>query len=99
MGTAVAMTSRKAVRAGGPDGVTVTLLALAAFLAILAMLASQLRAAPARTSRRVVVVRRVYQTRVLETDVGGSGGGSSVTQSVSSRATPSVAAVSTTRSS
>lgn len=96
---AVATTSRRALRAGGPDGVTVTMLTLAAFLVILAVLASEMRAAPARASRRVLVVRRVYETRVVERVVGGSGSGSSVTQSVSSSAGASVSATPATRAS
>jgi hypothetical protein len=96
---AVATTSRKPARAAGPDGVTVTMLTVAAFLAILAFLASQMRASPARPARRVVVVRRVYETRVVETIVGGSGGGSSVTQSASASPVTALPTAPTTRSS
>jgi hypothetical protein len=79
---AVTTTSRR--RPTGPDRVTVMLLSLTVFLVILAVLAWQVRSAPARPGRRMVVVRRVYETRVVETVVGAPGGGSSVTQSVSS---------------
>jgi hypothetical protein len=96
---AVAMTDRKTSRRRGPDGVTVMMLTLAAFFAVLAILASQVRGVPARHPGRVVVVRRVYQTRVLETIVGGSRGGSSVTQSVSSSAGASPSVLPTTRAS
>lgn len=80
----VATTNRPAARAGVLDGVTVAMLTVAAFLAILALLAWQLRSAPARPARRMVVVRRVYETRVVETVVGGARSASSVTQSVPS---------------
>ena len=99
MATAAATTSGKRPHGAGPDGVTVTLLTVAGFLAILALLASQMRAPPARPARRVVVVRRVYETRVVETVVGGAGGGSSVTQSVSGTPATALAPVPTTRSS
>jgi len=98
MATAAATTSGKRPHGAGPDGVTVTLLTVAAFLATLALLASQMRASPARPAHRVVVVRRVYETRVVETVVGGAGG-SSVTQSVSGTPATALAPVPTTRSS
>lgn len=60
------------------------MLSLAAFLVLLALLASQLGSgASAAPTRRLVVVRRVYRTTVVETIRGGSGG-NSVSQSVSS---------------
>jgi hypothetical protein len=60
------------------------MLSLAAFLVIFAGLAWQMRSVAAAPRRRVVLVRRVYETHVVETLVGRAGGGSSVTQSVSS---------------
>ena len=79
-----ATTSRKRPRPNGADGITVVMLSVAAFLAILAMLAWQMRSAPDRATRRVVLVRRVYETRVIATVAGRTGRGSSVTHSVSS---------------
>lgn len=63
----------------------VALLTLSAFLVVLALLAGHLRAsATAAPARRVVVIRKVYRTTVVEKLVGGSGpNGTSVTQSVS----------------
>ena len=61
------------------------LMTLAGFLLVLALLASQLRPTAPAPRRPVVVLRRVYETRVIETIPGGSGrGGTSVSQSVSS---------------
>lgn len=89
-------------RAGvaGPDRTSVILSGLAAFLAVLALLAWQLRSSPSRAAgHRVLVVRRVYQTTVVET-IRGSGSGTSVSQSVSSSGSGSVPiAAATTRSS
>ena len=83
---AVATTSpRRGPRAAaGPDRITVMLLTLTVFLVILAVLAWQMRSAPARPVHRMVVLRRVYETRVVETVVGAAGVAGSVTQSVSS---------------
>ena len=68
----------------GPDRLTVVLVSLTLFLGLLALLADQLRAAsPSHKSTPVVVVRRVYVTRVVTT-VPGVGSGTSVSQSVSS---------------
>ena len=62
------------------------LLALAAFLVTFVLLASQLRTASgARSAHRAIVVRRIYQTQVVERVVSpgtGAAGGGSVTQSV-----------------
>jgi hypothetical protein len=75
-------------RRGGPDRVAVALFSLAAFLLILALLGTQLSRAPSAkaSARRAVLLRRVYETtvveRVLPAGVGGAGR-SSVTQSVS----------------
>jgi hypothetical protein len=96
----VATTSPRRATAAGADGVTVMLLAVAAFLAILALLAWQVRSAPALPRHRVIVLRRVYETRVVETVIGAAHGGSTVTQSVSSSApSSSASAAPTTRSS
>jgi hypothetical protein len=96
----VATTSPRRAIATGADGVTLTLLTLAAFLAILALLAWQVRSAPAPPRHRVIVLRRVYETRVVETVIGAARGGSTVTQSVSSSAaSSSPSAGPTTRSS
>jgi hypothetical protein len=97
---AVATINARRARSTGPDGLTVTMLTLASFLAILALMAWQMRSAPARPLRRMIVVRRVYETRVVETVVGAARGSGSVTQSVSSRAAPtSLPAAPVTRSS
>lgn len=96
----VATTSAKprGSAAAGPDGITVAFLTLAAFLAVLAVLAWQVRSTPRRPAHRVVVLRRVYETRVVETVPGR--GASSVSQSVSSSgATSSLSSAPTTRSS
>ena len=96
----VATTSPRRATAAGADGVTVTLLTLAAFLAIFALLAWQVRSAPAQSRHRVIVLRRVYETRVVETVIGAARGGSTVTQSTSSSApASSVSAAPTTRAS
>ncbi len=84
----------------GPDRLTVAMLTVSAFLFVLALLAAQLRAAPAPARHRVVLIRRVYQTRVVETVVGqgpasAATGGSSVTQSVSSSGATAVPAPTT----
>jgi hypothetical protein len=70
--------------AGGPDRTSVILFSTAAFLAVLALLAWQLRATtPRAAAGRVVIVRRIYQTTVVET-IRGPGSGTSISQSVSS---------------
>jgi hypothetical protein len=73
---------------------------LAALLVVLALLAWQVKAAPTGKASEVIVVRRVYETRVVETIIGPSRRGSSVTQSVSSSGSASALPVpATTRSS
>lgn len=68
----------------GPDRLTVVLLTLASVLAVLALLAWQLRTSAAVRVRSAKEVRRVYQTTIVETVVGpGQRSGSSVSQSVS----------------
>lgn len=98
----VATTSprRATVTAAAADGVAVMLLTMAAFLVIVALLAWQVRSAPAQPRPRVIVLRRVYETRVVETVIGAAGERSTVTQSVSSSAPlASVSTGPTTRSS
>lgn len=90
--------------ADGPDRLTVALLSLAAFLTVLALLAGQLVAsAAAPRPHRVVLVRTVYSTKVIETIASGSGGTSvsrSVTGSTSgASAAAATAAAPTTRTS
>ncbi len=88
--------------ASGPDRLTVLLLTIAAFLAVLALLAGQLRVSSAGgPPHPVVVLRKVYETRVVETvrGKGGAAGGTSVTQSVSSSGSAAPASAPTTRSS
>ncbi len=94
-------------RAGtGPDRLTVVLVALAGFLAVLALLAWQLPASAAHTSvRPVIVLRRVYRTTIVETiarasDSNRGAGATAVTQSVSSSGSANAPAPApTTRSS
>jgi hypothetical protein len=83
--------------ASGPDRLTVMLLSLAAFLLVLALLATQLRSSTSLVApHRVVVLRRIYETRVIESGPGASAaGGTSVTQSVSNSGSAAPAAVST----
>ena len=73
---------RRPRTAAGPDRLTVAMFTVAAFLGVLALLAWQFRMTSGAPTKRVVLVRHVYQTRVITT-VPGSGG-SSVSQSVSS---------------
>ncbi len=58
--------------ATGIDRLTVTMVTVAAFLAVLAFLAWQVRATATGHAGRLIVVRRIYQTRVVETLVGPS---------------------------
>ncbi len=86
----------------GPDRVTVLLLTVAAFLGVLAFLARELEASEsAKVTRRVVVIRRVYETRVVTTVRGQSnaGTGTSVSQSSSSSGPVSAGPAVSTRSS
>jgi hypothetical protein len=82
---------RRARSRGGPDRLTVMLLVLAGFLVVLAILATRLRTAPAQASvpaPRVVVLRRIYRTTVVD-DGLATGRGATATVSVSvSGATP-----------
>ncbi len=81
----VAATTRRAARPG-PDRASVLLFSLAAFFCVLALLAQQLRETVRRTplSPRVVLVRRIYQTTIVETGTG-AGQGISGSQSTSSQ--------------
>ncbi len=81
------------------DRLTVGLLTLAAVFVVLAFLAWEMRSAPASRARPVVVMRRVYETRVVETIVGGSHASTSVSGTVSSSAPMSAAALPVTRTS
>jgi hypothetical protein len=86
-----ATTRRRGV--AGPDRLTVVLLTLASVLAVLALLAWQLRTSAAVRTSPARVVRRVYQTTIVETVAGPSQrNGSSVTQSVSSSGSSSAPA-------
>lgn len=82
----------------GPDRLTVVLFTLAGFLSVLALMAWQLGSGASVKARPVTAVRRIYETRVVETIAGGAGG-SSVTQSTSSSGSFGSAAPATTRSS
>ena len=89
-------------KTSGPDRVTVLLLTVAAFLGVLALLARELETSePAKVAHPVVVIRRVYETRVVTTVRGGSGSGTgtSVSQSSSSSGPVSAAPAASTRSS
>ncbi len=78
------LAARRPSARSGPDRLTVFLLSLSAVLVVMAVLAVQLRASSTPTSsRRVIVLRRVYRTTVVET-IAGQGSGTSVSQSVSS---------------
>lgn len=85
--------------AAGPDRLTVLLVSLAGFFATLAVLANQMRvSSPVHAARPMVVVRRVYETRVVEkvpANVRATGGVSSSVTPVST----SVPAAPVTRSS
>lgn len=86
------------------DRVTVLLGGICAFLVVLAVLATQLPAAPASHPWRVLVVRKVYRTTVVETidpAPGPAVTSTPVIQSVSSSGAAAVpaAAAPTTRTS
>lgn len=76
---------------------TTAVVAVAAFLAVLTVLALQLRSDPASVGLatqkpRIVILRRVYETTVHERVVGGGGGGTTVHSSSASVAAPSATA-------
>ena len=96
--TRPARAGRSTARRFGPDRLTVALVTVSAFLFLLAVLAARLPAAPAPARHRIVLIRRIYQTRVVETIQGPGGAGasgSSVTQSVSSSGAPAASAPTT----
>ena len=83
MATAATSTQRKAIPAR-LDRVSSALFVLAAFLVVLALLAWQLKSSAGASTRSVILLRRVYQTRVIESVQGSSRRAPAVTQSVSS---------------
>ena len=89
---------RRARPRGGPDRVTVMLLALAGFLAVFAVLAGRLSAVPAAApAPRVVVLRRIYRTTIVNDGSSRQrGGAATVSVSTSGAAAP---AAPTTRTS
>lgn len=74
--------------ASGPSVVTTVSVALAVFLVLLIVLATQLRNDPKGAGlvaqKRVVVVRRIYETVVHERVIGATGKGGATTVSSSS---------------
>ena len=82
---------------GGPDRITVALFSLTAFLLVLALLGTQLsRASSVRAVRTPVLLRRIYETTVVERVLPagvGRGGATSVSQSVSGSSSGSLAPV------
>jgi hypothetical protein len=78
-------------RRGGADRLSVALFSLAAFLVVLTLLAGQLRLAGGSRAGHMIVVRKVYVTRVVETVVGVRGGGTSVSRSQSTSGSASSA--------
>lgn len=69
----------------GPDRVTVTLLSAAAFLLVFSFLTLRLGSAtPPR--HKPLLIRRVYETTVIERAPAGAPGGTSVSSSSSSYA-------------
>ena len=91
----------RAVRSrSGPDRVTVMLVTLAAFLAVFATLAGRLRSTAASwpaPSPRVVLLRRVYETTIVNDGRRGAGSGATTVSVATSGSAPSPAP--TTRSS
>jgi hypothetical protein len=93
MATAAPTTRTRRRGVPGPDRLTVVLFTLAGFLSVLALLAWQLRTSAAVHMTPAKVVRRVYQTTIIDTVVGPSRqSGASVTQSVSSSGSSSAPA-------
>lgn len=91
-------------RGSGAGAATTAIVAVAAFLAVLVVLALQLRSNPGavgltKQRPRVVIVRRIYQTTIHERIIGAGGGGGTTIQSsqasVSGPAVASAAPVST----
>lgn len=92
---------RRRRTASGPDRVTVVLLSVAAFLVMLALLAGQMSASAARApAPRVVLLRKLVRTTMLETVTGGTGRPTAVSSSQSSSVSGGpVSAAPTTRTS
>ncbi len=92
------MTTERPARrvAAGPDRLSVVLFTLAGFLCVLALLSWQLGTGGGGRPRPIVAARRIYETRVVETIVGGPGA-SSVTQSTSSSGSYGTPGPATTR--
>ncbi len=88
--------ARRRRASAGPDRVTVLLGSVAAFLAMLAILAGQFgHSSSSAKGAAAVVLRRVYETRVIETIPPGAAapaGGTSVSQSMSSSGAVAAAA-------
>ena len=81
----------------GADRLTVVLVSLTAFLVVLALLGAQLRAhAGDVAARRVVLVRRIYRTTVIETVQRQGPNAPAVTESVSTSGTSAPVATSGT---
>lgn len=72
------------------DRLSVMLFSLAAFLTVLALLGSQLSSKQGGSPRATAVVRKIYETTVVERVIGARPGpsGTSVSQSASASATP-----------
>lgn len=84
----------------GPDRLSVALFGLAAFLVVLTLLATGLRGGPRPRTARIVLLRRIYRTTVIETRIGpGRGSAPSVSQSVSSSGASASVPAPVTRSS
>jgi hypothetical protein len=64
------------------------LFVLAGFLATVALMGSQLQAAPSAHRVQIVVLRKLYRTTTIETVIGAGKPGSSVSRSVSGSAAP-----------
>ncbi|MGN6169311.1 MAG: hypothetical protein ACTHQQ_14260 [Solirubrobacteraceae bacterium] len=85
----MATSKRRKAAPAGLDRLSSVLFVIAAFLAVLALLAWQFKLSARAPTRSVILLRRVYQTRVIETVRGPSRGAPArgapaVTQSVSS---------------
>lgn len=90
------MTTERRRRGGGPDRISVVLFSITAFLGVLALLVSQLHVAPA-TRPKLVEVRRVYRTTVIETVLGSRAAATVVSSSTSGAASTPPATAPTTR--
>lgn len=78
-------------RTRGPDRVTLGLLTLACFLAVLALLGSQLSAPAAPKPPRTALVRKIYETTIDDTVIGAGTRGPSNSTSESQTLGPSSA--------